>query len=243
MGRGETARVRKTEWGRAWRALRGLIADPEQTHLVFEILDAMSGPGFERAFRRFVETGEGRRLLAERPSLFEVLSDRAALRALPAGSLGREYARFMDEERLTAGGLVAAERAVDRSDRDEDPDRRFFGDRLRDMHDLWHVLTGYGRDEAGEAANLAFTVGQIPSRGVALIVLAAAVMGPKLPPFPWQRYLFRAWRRGRRAGWLPLLRYEELLPRPLDEVRRMARIAVPEVAHPGGIIVAAKAAE
>ena len=36
---------------------------------------------------------------------------------------------------------------------------------MRDMHDLWHVLTGYGMDEAGEAANLAFSLGAGPESG------------------------------------------------------------------------------
>jgi hypothetical protein len=31
---------------------------------------------------------------------------------------------------------------------------RWLFERLDTLHDLWHVLTGYGLDEAGEAANL-----------------------------------------------------------------------------------------
>lgn len=231
---------KQVDWKRAWHALKGLIRDPERTDLVFEIIDSLDGPAFEREFARFRLHPDGQRLLRERPDLLATLSDREALRRMPEGSFGRAYARFMDAENLTAGGLVEAENAAIGHDANEivDPDRRFFGDRLRDMHDLWHVLTGYGRDEAGEAANLAFTVGQVPSRGVWLIVLAAAVLGPWSLAFSWQRYLFRAWRRGRRASKLSLVRYEDLLPLPLDEVRRRLHIALPLEAHPDGIIVA-----
>jgi ubiquinone biosynthesis protein COQ4 len=108
---------------------------------------------------------------------------------------------------------------------------------VRDMHDLWHVLTGYGMDEAGEAANLAFTLGQIPSLGIALIVLAAAVTGPKNLTFAWQRYLLRAWQRGRRTAPLTAVHYESLLARPLDEVRERLHIEPAGAAHPGGILV------
>src|SRR6185295_19117735 len=139
------------------------------------------------------------------------------------GSFGRVYADFMDEAKLDATGLVEAEETATQTygrpaDEPVDPEREFFFDRLRDMHDLWHVLTGYGRDEAGEAANLAFTYAQIGNPGIGLIVLAAAVLGPHGEWFSWQRYLLRAWRRGRRASWLPAARYEELLALPLAEV-------------------------
>jgi ubiquinone biosynthesis protein COQ4 len=105
------------------------------------------------------------------------------------------------------------------------------------MHDLWHVLTGYGRDLAGEAANLSFSYAQTRNRGIGVIVIAAAVLGPWRLDFNWPRYLWRAWRRGRRTLPLAMVAYEELLPLPLDEVRRRLRIDPSELAHPGGLIV------
>jgi ubiquinone biosynthesis protein COQ4 len=233
---------RKMEWRRAWNALRVLIDNPERTEKVFEIAEALSGDSFERDFQRFAAHPEGHRLLEERPSLLNALKDRPALRAMPAGSFGRRYAEFMEEGNLTAEGLVEADVMADRPNPPEqiDPNREYYGDRIRDMHDLWHVLTGYGRDEAGEAANLAFTVGQIPTYGIVAIVLAAAAIGPKDLRMTWQRYLIRAWRRGRRASMLPVARYEELLPLPLDEVRRLLGIEPAEVTHPEGIIVATR---
>jgi ubiquinone biosynthesis protein Coq4 len=93
-------------------------------------------------------------------------------------------------------------------------------------------------DEAGEAANLAFTIGQIPTYGIVAIVLTAGVIGPKDLRFTWQRYLFRAWRRGRGAVLLTAVRYEELLSRPLSDVRKLLNIEPPEQAHPEGVVVA-----
>src|SRR6185295_3317255 len=161
------------------------------------------------------------------------------------GSFGRVYADFMDEAKLDATGLVEAEETATQTygrpaDEPVDPEREWFGDRLRDMHDLWHVLTGYGRDEAGEAANLAFTFGQVRFRGIALILFGIAINPPPdgHARFGWLRYLYRAWRRGRRAAWLPAVAYERLFAMPLEEVRRALRIAPAATVHPGGIIVA-----
>lgn len=232
---------RPLEWRRARKALGRLVEDPRRTDEVFEIIDALAGNSFESTYRRFVASPEGQGLLARRPSLLATLSDRATLRALPEGSFGRAYADFMEAGKLTAEGLVEADQtAAARSPNAvaTDADRQFFGDRLRDMHDLWHTLTGYGMDEAGEAANLAFSVGQVPTIGIGLIVLTTAILGPKDLTFAWQRYLYRAWRRGRRAAFLPALPYEELLALPLGEVRRRLGIEPPEIAHPGGIIAA-----
>ncbi len=133
------------EWRRAWRAMRRLITDPEQTELAFEAIAALSGRDFERLFQRFVAHPDGRALFVERSSLLSALSDRAALRAMPDGSFGRAYAAFMDAAGLDAQGLVEAElkseATTNRFEGIQDPAREWFGNRLRDMHDLWHVLT------------------------------------------------------------------------------------------------------
>ena len=232
----------RIEWVRAWRAMRRLMSNPEETEQAFETISALSGRDFERLFLRFVAHPDGRALYLERPSLFAVVSDRAALRALPAGSFGRAYAEFMDAAGLDAQGLVDAENKSQAATKWEgtDPGREWFGDRLRDMHDLWHVLTGYGRDEAGEAANLAFSFAHMPFRGIALILFGIAVnsLPDGLGRASWLRYLYRAWRRGRQSVWLPAVRYERLLPRPLEEVRQTLCISPASVVHPEGIIVA-----
>jgi ubiquinone biosynthesis protein COQ4 len=236
--------VPKRDWRRAWNALRVLIEDPKKTEQVFEIIDSLSGGDFDRHYQRFTAHPEGRRLLAEKPSLLSALSDRSALRALPEGSFGRTYLEFMEKGGLSAEGLVEADEAAVRMSPTPPPvvdaDRMYLGDRMRDMHDLWHVLTAYGMDEAGEAANLAFTLGQVPNLGMALIVAAAAVVGPKDLKLTWPRYLWAAYQRGRHTPMLSVARYEDLLPLPLEEVRRRLGVPPANEAHPEGIAVGSK---
>ncbi|HXK25269.1 MAG TPA: Coq4 family protein [Myxococcota bacterium] len=231
---------RTVQWRKARATLGRLIADPERTDQVFELIDALAGDAGERHFQRFLLTDDAPRLLAEKPSLLRALCDRARLEALPAGTLGREYARFMRAGGIEAQGLVDASMEADRrtGELPLDPDRDWFYARIRDMHDLWHVLTGYGRDLAGEATLLAFTHAQTRNRGILAIVLAAVAKGPKSLDLWWPRYLLRAWLRGRRAVLLAATPWEELLPLPLAEVRRRLRVSEPEQAHPGGILVA-----
>ena len=232
--------TRTADWPRAWRALRALIADPERTDQVVQFINAVGGGGDLRAFARFRAHPGGQRILAERSSLPDTLSDLPRLAALPAGSLGRAYADFMQGEKLDPTGIVDEFRAAEDPALAPavDPDERFFFERFDVIHDLWHVLTGYGRDEAGEAANLAFTLAQFPTRGVAFLVLAAAVIGPKDLRLSWQRYLYRAWRRGRRAVDMTVAPYESLLALPLEDVRTLLGIEPATKAHPQGIVVA-----
>src|SRR6185436_21194371 len=96
---------RPREWRRALRALRGLLANPDDTILAFEIFDAVDRDVEERAFQRFRRDPVGRRLLASRPSLAACLRDRAALAAMPSGSFGRAYAAHIDANGFDPHGL------------------------------------------------------------------------------------------------------------------------------------------
>lgn len=201
----------------ALRAIRALIRDPDDTARVFDVIDALSGRSKARVFRRFERSEAGQRLLHERPDLLARLSDRSALATLPEDSLGRRYREFMGREQISADGLIEASRTGRRDALP--PDRRWFADRLRDMHDLWHIVTGYQRDLVGESALLAFTFAQTKNPGIGAIVAVAYWKAGRTQPEA-RPLLREAYRRGRRAAWLPEQRWESLLERPLDEVRR-----------------------
>lgn len=212
----------------ALSALRQLIADPEDTAKVFVVIRAMAGPSLRRGLRRFKQTTAGPRALAERRSLLDVLRDRETLAAMPPGTLGRAYHEFIYGELLSADGLVSASMDGDAQAYNfDDPELSWYGERMRDQHDLWHVLTEYRRDPFGEACLLAFTYAQTRNRGIGLIILAAGwklrqeIGGGAL------RAMWRAYRAGQRASWLPGQDWEGLLKRPLEEVRRLLAIQPP----------------
>jgi len=208
----------------ALRAARALIATGD-TKQVFILLRAMRGRSGIRNFRRFAETDAGRTVLSQKRDLLTLLQDREGLRRLPQGSVGRTYLDFMESEDLTAQALVAASQ-----DWDNDPvppDVQRFRARMRELHDVNHVVTGYGRDPLGELCLLTFVYRQNGNLGMLMVV---AMSWSRLPRAA-RKAVREAWRLGGKAGWLPGQDWEALFARPLEDVRRMLGI-VPPVIYP-----------
>jgi len=204
----------------ALRAVRRLFATGD-TKEIFTIFRALRGRSGIKAFRRFQQSPTGSAVLRERRVLLNTLTDRAALSALPAGSVGRAYFDFMEEERLTADGLVQA--SQDWENDPVPPDVKLFRDRMRDAHDLTHTVTGYGRDPLGEICLLAFMYAHSRNLGMAFIV----AMSWRQLPKPARAAVREAWRNGKTARWMQDMDWEALLPRPLADVRRESAIADP----------------
>ena len=227
MGLHDTGDIRIRD---ALRALQALLRDPDDTAQVFRIVDALSGRNGERTLARLRKSETGKELLAEHPDLLPKLTDRAALSALADGTLGREYLRFLDSEGITAQGLLQASVEGRREMKpDVDPDLYFLRDRMRDTHDLWHTVTGYKGDLIGEASLLAFSFAQTWNPGIGLIVLTALVQG-RDPAI--RKLIAGGFSRGLRAAWLPSVKWENLLDRPLEEVRRRLNVGAPVAYEP-----------
>jgi ubiquinone biosynthesis protein COQ4 len=213
---------------RAVRSFQALIKDKEDTSLVFKIFESLPSSSFMDRVSDLSLSPQGEMLRATEPRLPNILDDHAALRRTPKGSLAHAYCDFMEAEGLTAAGLVAES---ERLGRPKYPDLvEWFINRSRDTHDLFHVLTGYGRDALGEQCVLLFTHGQSPSQGHLLIGYAGAanirkmVKGSAAPVFGAVR---EAHRTGKGAPQLMAQPIRELLARPLDDVRAELRIPQP----------------
>jgi ubiquinone biosynthesis protein COQ4 len=199
--------------------MEALSANPDDTAQAIRAIAAMSGNSPERCFRRFRKSQQGERILREKRELYDVLSDLGGLGAMPEGSLGRAIWDFYTVEQISAQGLKgASEDAVGEGGFFAgDDDRARFGRRLREMHDVFHVLTGYGRDVRGEIACLSFSFAQTKNTGIgylALRVLRGAGWSSEMG-----RLIRQAFWRGRRAEWLVDQDWEALLPLPLEQVR------------------------
>lgn len=214
------------DFAKAWRHFRELVKDKENTAEVFPIFEALPWRGVYDAARAFLSTERGQRIRASEPSLVTILDDHEALRRLPAGSVGQVYCDFMEREGLSAQGLVDELEKYRPANSRFDDQVDWYMRRLRDTHDLMHVLSGYGRDALGEQCVLAFTYGQQPALAHLFLGYAGAMEisrrgRVKVP-------IFRAVREGHKMGKacsrLAEMPIRDVLAMPLDEARRMLGI-------------------
>lgn len=99
----------------------------------------------------------------------------------------------------------------------QDPLRSWFDDRLAVLHDLQHVLTGYGTDSIGENALLLFTRGQNLAGPGLRTYTTLTVLGSA-----WRvrRFIWDAYTWGRRVPSLVAAPYEQF---PDNQLRTLQR--------------------
>jgi ubiquinone biosynthesis protein COQ4 len=214
---------------KAWRHFKALIADKEDTEQVFHIIAALRGRKFRNIAQRFWNSDKGQRLLTADERLIDILDDHATLKQLPAGTVGRAYVEFMEREGLSAAGLEAEyAKFTTAGMRFEDGIDRY-GDRLRDTHDLHHILTGYGRDALGEQCVLAFTFAQHRNLGVGFIAYAGGIELKRrvAPSAPIMGAVHEGYRIGKAAKNLVHEDISALLREPLADARKRLGITEP----------------
>jgi len=208
----------------ALRAFRKLIRDKEDTTQVFEIMRALTGRSGARGYNRMLRTVEGGRQAFLRDELAHRLDDPVWLARFLPGTVGGEYRAFREARGFTADGLAETAREV-APEIDVPHPVVWYSRRLRDIHDIWHVLTGYGTDALGEACVVSFSYAQTHNLGFGFIGWGAArEIQREKQSIPARRAVLQAWRNGRRAAWLPGLDYEALFAEPLDTARARLRI-------------------
>ncbi len=217
-------RPQRLEPLKAFRAFRKLVRNKEDTAQVFEIMRALSGRSIGRGYNRMLKTVEGGRQAFLREELAHKLDDPVWLSQFGPGSVGAAYREFREVRGFTAEGLADEARKVAPLVDAQHP-VIWYSRRIRDIHDVWHVLTGYGTDALGEACVVSFSYAQTRNLGFAFIGWGAArEIQREAPSVPARRAVWQAYRNGRAARWLPGLDYEALFEQPLDAVRERLNI-------------------
>ncbi|MCP3105125.1 Coq4 family protein [Myxococcus sp. K15C18031901] len=200
----------------AWRMAR-VLRDPHRLPDIIDLARVLAPP---MAMRRMVER------LMRHPDTAQALVDRPRvgrlhlpeLRALPEDTLGRVFA-----DHLTANGLDPDALPSRQAHTDEEYVRAH----LLESHDVWHVLTGFGTDVAGELGLQAFALAQVGSP-FALGILTGGLANTLLYAFSERearmRALTRGWVLGHRARPLFGVPWRRYWASPLEEVR--ARLGV-----------------
>ncbi|RZJ45848.1 MAG: ubiquinone biosynthesis protein [Brevundimonas sp.] len=209
---------------KALQAFRRLVRNKEDTAQVFEIMRALSGRSLGKGYNRMLRTMEAGRQAFLREELAHRLDDPEWLARFGPGTVGAAYREFRESRGFTAEGLADEARKVAPLADAQHP-VIWYSRRLRDVHDVWHVLTGYETDALGEACVVAFSYAQTRNLGFAFIGWGAArEIQRENRAIPARRAVLEAYRNGRVARWLPGLDYEALLARPLDEARAWLNI-------------------
>lgn len=211
-----------------WRSRRRLRESPGDIDAAIQNFFAMGGRDDGELMRRMHRDPDARRLFDTRQPMPEGILHPRLLRELPPGSLGAEYARHIERLGLDPADLAARSRAHASRYLATEEHEYVWGRQL-ESHDLWHVLTGYGTDMAGEGALLAFTFAQTGNRVYAVLpFFVAGFRALRRGRFDVVRTCWQGYRAGRRARFLHAMNWGEWLARPLADVRRHLRLAPAE---------------
>jgi ubiquinone biosynthesis protein Coq4 len=170
----------------------------------------------------------------ERPDVARLFSERydppletAKLEAMPEGSLGREYARFIHENKIDPLGTLLAM---------GEPENllQYVQKRAYKLHDLMHVALGCDASILGEVRIVSYSLGQSMDTGeragrapaAALAVLFLHLLLRRLHEFKPAVRLAAEWMAlGERARPHVSFRLEDHLERPVGEVRALVLAA------------------
>lgn len=189
-----------------------IARDPNRLDLVFQIADGFDAD--EPQIRALLTHPVVRKHLDGHLPIPTI--DLARLRALPAGTFGREVARFFDDQGYDPAALYHSQGA---------PKTEFdrFKRHMERTHDLWHVVTGFRTDVPGEIGLQAFSLAQLSS-GLSYVLMAAGMLHQLRDNSQGETMMHeivRGWQLGKSARPLFGVDWESLYSRPLAEVRAL----------------------
>ncbi len=197
-----------------------LARDPNELDRVFQIRDSANDPTLNRAiYERLGQEPAAKAAFVTRARLGTFTLDELA--ALPEGSLGRAYGEFMTRYHLTPEAIPRV---------DDDGATTYMRAHLYETHDLWHVVTGFLPDPAGEAGLQAVYAaqlpGMLPAALVSAILLNAAIERSSQKTKERFDAVARGWEMGQRANLLFGYPWRDRFSAPLSEVRKELDIDV-----------------
>jgi ubiquinone biosynthesis protein Coq4 len=198
-----------------------LIGDMHRTDEVFELAAGLSDPKLvEPIVRQLKLRPAAATGFTVRPRLGVI--SLAELQKLPTGSLGRVYSDHMIASGLDPGFFPQIPVANDAD---------YLRMHLYETHDLWHVVSGFGTDVAGELGLQALYAAQLPLGSFAPALLSAGLLNAALferVDLPQRlEQIARGWTMGKSAHTLIGVDWSKLWSMPLETVRANLGI-VPE---------------
>jgi len=201
-------------WGRALKALGRILRNPQETEQVLVFSNLVNAGRRDERLNRLFDDPVAARLFEEQRALDSKTIDLDELASLPEGTLGHAYAKFMKAHGLTPNVFDGSPDDV----RDERV--AYVIQRMRQTHDLWHVVTNCETDPAGEIALQAFTYAQVRAPSSAILALLGTLRTLRFSRDVGPDAL-ALYRLGLSARPLVMFPWEDHWATPLVEVRRL----------------------
>ncbi|MEM9381496.1 MAG: Coq4 family protein [Planctomycetota bacterium] len=148
------------------KGVMGMLRNPEHTESVFDIEDGLRDIDATGEMIAYLRTCEDTARMMDERWLAPESPDLDALSELPEGTLGKDFAHHI----LSHGYDPDYYRKIDVKD-----DTDYVMMRIRQTHDIWHVVTGFDVSRIGEVALKAFELGQM-RRPMAAVICAGGVI-------------------------------------------------------------------
>jgi ubiquinone biosynthesis protein Coq4 len=195
-----------------------IVKDPNNTNGVFEMAEGFRDARVYQKTIAFAKSRPGCAPMFEQRYVSQT-PDVDALARLPEGTLGNAFAQHLRTNNLKPDFYPEIE---------PNDDLAYMILRMRQTHDIWHTVTGFGTDVAGEVGLQAFGAAQLHNP------LASLLVGGGLFQTLWRGgdadrvmdEVARGWRMGRTAKTFFAQRWEEGWDRPLSQWRK--ELNVPE---------------
>jgi len=194
-------------------ALLRVSKNPQNTQAVFDLSRCLRNLGlFKKTIEHLNQDPQSSQFLTQRRLMSKYKLD--DLDQLPAGTLGKTYAQHMMSNKLNPDFYEV----IDITD-----DVTYFTMCMRETHDIWHVVSGFGIDVPGELGLQAFTLAQTYSPVSTVLVGGAMFLAPfKNLNSVSEIYnqVTKGWTLGSNAKTIFGTDWEKLWDKPLDQIRR-----------------------
>lgn len=200
-------------------ALASFLKTPGSLDSVFAVADSVKdGPLGEQALRHLLSDRHFKALVDEewRPERIDLQH----LQTLPKGSLGRCYADQLISQGITPDTLIDPTPVSNANE--------FVVHRVRETHDIVHVLTGFGLDGDSEIGLQGFNLAQNRSPVAVMLIFGAMLSSLQNdePLEPLLRALAHGFQMGLNADLVIGRKLEEGWERPLNDWREELKLPV-----------------
>jgi len=201
------------------KAVKGFMIfanNPNQTEAVFDMADGLRQTDL---YQQLIEYAHSQPAVAAiiQERYFAPSVDLEQLLNCPQNSLGYRYAAAMQQ----AGLQPDFYRSIAIED-----DYSYIAMRMRQTHDVWHIITGFSTDLAGEVGLQAFSLAQIRSPLAVAIITASIAYALKssIPLNPLVEKMQQGWWMGANAHPFLAQKWEEGWEKPLSEWRTTLKV-------------------